>query len=130
MTDDELLAAALGTGGAESEVAPDAEVAPAGERRRRHGGRATGERSRLPQQRPWAQPRMRYRPTEVVSADELESIHDASLQVLEEIGMDFLDEETRDLLAAAGARVEPGTQRVRFDRDMRSEEHTSELQSQ
>jgi len=112
VTDDELLAAALGTPGAE----PDA--APAGERRRRHGGRATGERSRLPQQRPWAQPRFPYRPTEVVSADELESIHDASLRVLEEIGMDFLDEGARDVLAAAGARVEPGTQRVRFDRDM------------
>ena len=53
-----------------------------GERRRRSGGRPTGERSRLPQQRPWAQPRMRYRPTEVVSADELESIHVASLRVL------------------------------------------------
>ena len=112
MTDEELLAAALGTPGAEPEAAP------AGERRRRHGGRATGERSRLPQQRPWAQPRLRYRPTEVVSADELESIHDASLRVLEEIGMDFLDEEARDVLAGAGARLEPGTQRVRFDRDM------------
>ncbi|MBA2275712.1 MAG: trimethylamine methyltransferase family protein, partial [Chloroflexi bacterium] len=62
-------------------------------RRRRSGGRATGERSRLPPQRPWAQPRMRYQPTEAVSADELESIHDASLRILEEIGMDFLDGE-------------------------------------
>src|SRR5207253_9054790 len=51
-------------------------------------------------------------------ADELESIHLASLRVLGEIGMDFLDEEARDLLATAGARVEPGTQRVRFDADM------------
>jgi len=93
-------------------------AAPAGERRRRSGGRAVGERSRLPQQRPWAQPRLRYKPTEVVSADELESIHEASLQVLEEIGMDFLDEEARNLLAAAGARVEPGSERVRFDRAM------------
>lgn len=98
---------------------PDLEAGGAPvERRRRSGGRATGERSRLPQQRPWAQPRLSYRPTEVVSADELESIHDASLQVLEEIGMDFLDAGARDLLAAAGASVEPGTERVRFDRDM------------
>src|SRR5256885_15769899 len=97
---DVLLGAALG--GAPDPAA--VEAAPAGERRRRQGGRATGERSRLPQQRPWAQPRIRYRPTEVVSADELESIHDASLRVLEEIGMDFLDEEARDLLAAAGPR--------------------------
>ena len=69
-------------------------------RRRTIGPRGDGERSRLPQQRPWAQPRMRYKPTEVLSADELESIHEASLDVLEEIGMDFLDPEARDVLAA------------------------------
>ena len=34
-------------------------------------------------------------PTEVVSADELESIHDASLRILAEIGMNFLDAEAR-----------------------------------
>ncbi|MEJ7754624.1 MAG: trimethylamine methyltransferase family protein, partial [Candidatus Limnocylindrales bacterium] len=89
--------------------------------RRRRGGRASGERSRLPPQRPWAQPRMRYRPTEAVSADELESIHEASLRILEEIGMDFLDEEARDLLAAAGARLESGSERVRFDPAMVTE---------
>ncbi len=90
----------------------------AGARRRRSGGREGHERSLLPPQRPWAQPRMRYRPTEVVSADELESIHVASLRVLEEIGMDFLDPEAREVLRAAGARVEPGSERVRFDRAM------------
>ena len=95
------------------------EIADRGPTRRRTiGPRGDGERSRLPQQRPWAQPRMRYKPTEVMSADELESIHEASLGVLEEIGMDFLDPEARDVLAAAGAKVEPGTQRVRFDRGM------------
>ena len=95
------------------------EIADRGPTRRRTiGPRGDGERSRLPQQRPWAQPRMRYKPTEVMSADELESIHEASLDVLEEIGMDFLDPEARDVLAAAGAKVEPGTQRVRFDRGM------------
>ena len=89
-----------------------------GTKRRRGGGRHEGERDRLPQQRPWSQPRLRYPPTEVVSADELESIHDASLRVLAEIGMDFLDDEARRLLAGAGARVEPGSERVRFDPDM------------
>jgi trimethylamine--corrinoid protein Co-methyltransferase len=89
-----------------------------GPRRRRGGGREGHERNPLPVQRPWAQPRLRYRPTEVVSADELESIHVASLRVLEEIGMDFLDAEARELLRSAGARVEPGSERVRFDRAM------------
>ena len=40
------------------------------------------------------------------------------MQILEEIGMDFLDDDARRLLAAAGARVEPGSMRVRFDREM------------
>jgi len=94
----------------------DQAVEPAAPRRR--GGRAGHQRNLLPPQRPWAQPRLRYPPTEVVSADELEAIHDTSLRVLEEIGMDFLDEESRRLLAEAGARVEPGSERVRFERDM------------
>ena len=63
--------------------------------RRRSGGREGHARSPLPPQRPWAQPRIRYRPTEVLSADELESIHVGSLRVLAEIGMDFLDAEAR-----------------------------------
>jgi trimethylamine--corrinoid protein Co-methyltransferase len=96
----------------------DIEPAAEGGTRRRRTSRVAGERSRLPPQRPWAQPRLRYAPIEVVSADELESIHEASLRILEEIGMDFLDAEARDLLVAAGARVETGTERVRFERGL------------
>jgi trimethylamine---corrinoid protein Co-methyltransferase len=92
-----------------------------GLRRRRTGGRAGHERHLLPQQRPWAQPRMRYAPTEVISADEVESIHVASLRVLSEIGMDFLDADAREVLKAAGAQTDPDTQRVRFDPDMVTE---------
>ena len=94
----------------------------AGARRRRGGGRSERSGGRIvgPEQRPWAQPRLRYRPTEVVSADELESIHEASLRILEEIGMDFLDGEARAILAKAGASVgtAAGDQRVRFDRHL------------
>ncbi len=54
----------------------------------------------------------------IVSADELEAIHATSLTILEEIGMDFLNAEARDILARAGARVESGSQRVRFDRGL------------
>jgi len=86
--------------------------------RRRSGGRAGHERHTLPQQRPAAQPRIRYQPTAVVSADELESIHLASLRILSEIGMDFLDEGARNLLRDAGARVEAGSERVRFDPEL------------
>ena len=88
---------------------------------RRRGRRGGGERSALPTQRPFAQPRLHYRPCEVVSADELESIHDASLRILAEIGMNFLDPESRSLLAAAGADVTEGSERVRFDPEMVTE---------
>src|SRR4029079_7005995 len=120
MTDDELMAASLGG-------APAPEDRPVGavSLRRRAGGRAGHERSTLPPHRPWAQPRIPYRPTEVLSADELESIHHASLRVLAEIGMDFLDDGARDLLKAAGAEVEAGAQRVRFDPAMVEEKITT-----
>ena len=41
----------------------------------------------------------------IISADEVESIHRASLKVLSEIGMDFMLPEARDLLKKAGADV-------------------------
>ncbi len=88
------------------------------EPRKRRGGRGDAVRSRLPEQSAYRQPQLKYAPTEVVSADELESIHDASLKILETIGMDFLDDEARRLLKEAGADVRPGVERVRFDRDM------------
>ena len=65
-------------------------------------------------QKPRRQPRRRFPPTELVSADQIEAIHDASLTILEEIGMDFLNEAARDVLAHAGAKID-GV-RVRFDR--------------
>ncbi len=69
-------------------------------------------------QLPWRNLRNPYAPIEVLSADQIEAIHDTSMQVLEEIGMDFLHPEAREILGRAGAEVEAGTQRVRFDRGM------------
>jgi trimethylamine--corrinoid protein Co-methyltransferase len=69
-------------------------------------------------QLPWLQVRNSYSPIEVLSADQIEAIHDASLTVLEEIGMDFLHPEALAILDQAGAQVESGTERVRFDRGL------------
>ncbi len=69
-------------------------------------------------QLPWRNYRNPYKPIEVISADQIEAIHSASLRVLEEIGIDFLDEPARARLKAAGANVESGSQRVRFDRGL------------
>ena len=64
----------------------------------RRGGRARSDRGpRLPEQAPFRQPTMRLNHTEVLSADEVEAIHEASLTILERIGMEFLDGESRSI---------------------------------
>jgi trimethylamine--corrinoid protein Co-methyltransferase len=82
-------------------------------RRRSRGPKRT--RSVVGDQPPFAQPRRRLPATSILSEDELEAIHLASLRVLAETGFDFLHPEARRLLAAAGARVDGD--RVRFDAD-------------
>src|SRR5260221_7877186 len=65
---------------------------------------------------PKARPRLLYQPVAAVSEDQLEAIHVASLTVLEEIGIDFLHDEAKAMLKTAGADIQPGSNRVRFDR--------------
>ncbi|PSC06925.1 methyltransferase [Alsobacter soli] len=84
-------------------------------RGRRRRGRGEAD-SAAPAIRP--QPRLPFAPVPAVSADELEAIHEASLTILEEIGMDFLHEGARDLLREAGAEVEAGSPRVRIPRQL------------
>src|SRR5271170_944814 len=64
---------------------------------------------------PAGQPRSPFAPLDLVSRDELESIHQAALEVLKEIGIDFLHYEARAMLKGAGADVDPASRRVRFD---------------
>ncbi|MEQ8394475.1 trimethylamine methyltransferase family protein [Thalassobaculum sp.] len=83
------------------------------------GGRRGARRGRREGPAQIEQPAFRrifnpYAPIRAISDDELESIHTASLQVLEEIGIDFLLPEACERLKAAGASV--NGQRVRFDR--------------
>jgi trimethylamine---corrinoid protein Co-methyltransferase len=66
-------------------------------------------------QPPFRRLRNSFPPFEIVSADQIEAIHAASLRVLAEIGMNFLLPEAREVLEAAGAEVEPAGPRVRFD---------------
>jgi trimethylamine--corrinoid protein Co-methyltransferase len=82
--------------------------------RREGGGRRGGGGGRSPvPQLPRRKLKRLFPPMEIVSQDELESIHLASLKVLSEIGMDFTLPQARDMLKAAGAKVEG--ERVRFD---------------
>lgn len=67
------------------------------------------------EQLPWAPLQNRLPPTEILSADEIEHIHQTSLRVLSEVGMVFHDPAARDILARAGCDVDQGSMNVRFD---------------
>lgn len=66
-------------------------------------------------QLPWRRLVNPFRPVEILSEDELESIHHASLRILAEIGMEVLGAGPLDRLARAGAHVDRATRRVRVD---------------
>ena len=70
------------------------------------GAAAPGARGGRYRQLPFKQPRNLLPPVDLVSADQLESIHEAALTILEEIGMDVLLPEARDIYKAAGAQVD------------------------
>ncbi len=87
-------------------------TSPAPQRRGRRRGRDEAGPSLT--QVPWKQPRRHFAPTDLVSQDQVETIHETSLQILEELGVEFLDRETREILqASGGVKVEDMT--VRFD---------------
>ena len=97
-----------------------ADTAPLPAARSRAGGRA-GKRaggSAAFEQPPFRNLKRRLPPTPIVSEDELEAVHRASLRVLSEIGLDVLHDEARAIMKRAGADVRDGSERVRFDPDM------------
>jgi len=81
-------------------------------------GRKKRRRSGTIEQLPWRQPVNLYPPLEVLSADQVEQIHLASLTLLENHGMRVMHEGARRMLAEAGADVDHNTEMVRFDRGL------------
>ena len=67
------------------------------------------------EQLPWRRLVNPYRPIEILSADQVETIHQASLRILAEIGMEVLGARALDAFVGAGARVDRSTGRVRID---------------
>ncbi|MSP82833.1 MAG: hypothetical protein EXQ94_07855 [Alphaproteobacteria bacterium] len=74
------------------------------ERGRRHAGGEAASR-KLPQL-PWDQPQRLFPPMAIASTEQIETIHRAALDVLEDIGMEILLPEARDILEKAGAKVD------------------------
>jgi trimethylamine--corrinoid protein Co-methyltransferase len=79
-------------------------------------GRKAGAASQPIPQLPWKQPRLTLEPSRIVSDDQLEAIHNESLRVLQEIGMDIVHAEARQIFERAGAKV--AGERVRIGRDI------------
>ncbi|HET9389032.1 MAG TPA: trimethylamine methyltransferase family protein [Steroidobacteraceae bacterium] len=86
--------------------------------RRRPGGRPRRPAGRQIAQLPWRDVANPYAPMEVLSADQVESIHLTSLRILEELGIEVMSPRALALLASAGARVESDTGLVRLDRGL------------
>ncbi len=72
-------------------------------------------------QLPWRSITNPYKPLEVLGEDQVEAIHDASMHILEDLGIEVMSDEALDLLAAAGAEVERADNMVRFDRALIAE---------
>ena len=85
------------------------------EPKKRRGRRGGGEVKPQIEQLPWKQPQLRFPPLELVNEDQLETIHLASLEILKDIGMEFMSADARLRLKKIGADVDEDTHMVRFD---------------
>ena len=93
-------------------------MADAATKKRRSGGRTANRarRSReLFTQMPWRVPLNPDRPTEPLDEAGVHAIHDGAMRILEEIGIEFLNDEAQELFRQAGCKVE-GTN-VKMGRD-------------
>ncbi len=57
-------------------------------------------------------------PTEWCTPAQLDQIHDATMRILENVGIDFMDDEALDAWEKAGAKVDRATQHVWIDRGL------------
>lgn len=71
-----------------------------------------------PAQRAWTMGHYALPPLQPLSEDALERIHQASLTILQEIGLDLLSPSMRSIAAAQGADVRAGSERVRFPQEV------------
>lgn len=87
--------------------------------RKRDRSRLRAQRLESPLlKRPFLQPRGGMAPMEILSAEQLSRIHDASMQILENTGIDFLDAESLAIWQQAGADVDHNRRHVCIDRGL------------
>ncbi len=81
---------------------------------RRGRARSTASEPRI-RQLPWRQVENSHGPLPILDQEGVERIHNASLRILEELGIELWSEEARDLFAAAGATIDGEIVRVGRD---------------
>jgi len=87
-------------------------------KRRRSGGRAGNAARRggaVHDQMPWRLPINPDAPIEPLNEEGVQAIHDGAMRILEEIGIEFLNEESLELFREAGCKVEG--ENVKMGRD-------------
>ena len=82
--------------------------------RARSRGRRVADRN-VVQQSPFGQVRNPYAPMRVLSDDQVEALHHASLRILRDSGMEFQLPCAVEILRKAGATIDEDGKRVRFD---------------
>ena len=88
------------------------------QRRKRGGGRAGAAARRGPaviEQMPWRLPVNVDRPTEPLTEEGVQAIHEAAMTILEEIGIEFLNHEALAILKEAGCTI--NGENVRMSRE-------------
>ena len=86
-------------------------------RRRRSASSASSATPPLPQ-RPFQPPQTPFAPLEPLSADQLESVHHASLRLLSDFGIEVMSRKARQLFVEMGADVDEDKELVRMDPDL------------
>jgi trimethylamine--corrinoid protein Co-methyltransferase len=84
--------------------------------RRREKRREVSADTKARSQQAYRHLRNPYAPVAQLSDDQIEAIHEASLTILEDIGIRVLLPEAREIYKAAGADVEKSSQIVKLDR--------------
>jgi trimethylamine---corrinoid protein Co-methyltransferase len=69
-------------------------------------------------QPPWRRIANPFAPVEVLNPEQLEHVHDASMRILEAIGLEILNAEALDIIAAHGGEVDWPGKRARLDRGL------------
>ena len=90
-------------------------------RRRRSAGRIQARSDNRIPQLPLRRVRNPYPPMRLLSDDQVEAIHEASLTILQDLGIEMMNARALELFAKAGAKVDRAAQTVFLDRGLVAE---------